>query len=322
MPAEPKKLYDRPEDVKGVVRVSGPFTVEAINTLDPGEALTFQPVAEHARKDDISHRGKGRASVNDHLAEMTDLLKRDGGINVPGKGRVEIDGLGRVTSRPGIHAEGSAKLDGKPRRLAVAFGPRFGPITARLVEEAIQAALGSYEALAVAGFSFDPEVTAFLDKSPAAGLRLLRVQIAPDVLVGDLLKTSHKQNLFAVLGEPDFEVKKDKEGWRVTLKGVDVYDPNKNEVLPSSLDEVAAWFLDQDYDGRCLCLGQVFLPAEKGKAFDKLERALKGLVEEDAWEAMSGFESRPFQAGEHKCIALKVIDVRGNEVVGVRKLGR
>ena len=320
LPSGGEKLYDRPLEVKNVVRVTGPFTVEAINTLDPGEALAFEPVEERSRQDDISHRGTGAPSVNDHLAEMTGLLRRDGGISVPGKGRVEISGLGRLTSRPGLHAEGNAVLDGKPRRIAICFGPRYGPVTARLVEEALQAALGSYDGLVVAGFSFDPEVSAFLEKSPPSGLRFFRVQVAPDVLIGDLLKTRHQQNLFAIVGEPDFTIKKENGSLVVELTGVDIYDPNRNEVSKSELDDVSAWFVDHDYDGRCFCACQVFLPAEKGKAFEKLQRALKGLVDEEAWQALSGFRSRPFKPGERRTVAVKVIDVRGNEVVGVKKL--
>jgi adenine-specific DNA-methyltransferase len=322
LPAEPEKLYDQPEVLSGIVRVSGPFTVEAINTLDPEETLAFEPIEARARKDDIAHGAGGGTTVNDHLSEMTDLLRRDGGIHVPGTGRVEVDGIGRVTMREGIHAEGTIQLAGKPKRLAVAFGPRYGPVTARLVEEAIQASLGSYDALAVAGFSFDPEASAFLQKSPPSGLRFFRVQVAPDVLVGDLLKTPKHANLFAVIGEPDFSVSKLKDGLVVELHGVDTYDPNKNEVVSGKLDEVAAWFVDHDYDGRSFCVCQVFLPVEGGKGFEKLERALKGTVDEDAWNALRGFASRPIQPGSHKTIAVKVIDVRGNEVVGVRRLGR
>jgi adenine-specific DNA-methyltransferase len=322
VPADAEKLFDRPEEIKGVVRVTGPFTVEAINTLDPGEALAFEPIGERARRDDISHRGDGRLSVNDHLSEMTDLLRRDGRLNVAGKGPIEIEGLGRVTGRDYVHAEGTITLGGKAKRLAVSFGPRFGPVTAQLVEDAIRSAGGNYDALAVAGFSFDPEVLAFLDKSPAAGLQFFRVQIAPDVLIGDLLKTRAQQNLFAVIGEPQFGLSKSKDGWLVKLEGMDIYDPNANEVTPCDQSEIAAWFVDQDYDGRSFCVSQVFLPAENGSSFDKLQRALKGQVDENAWRALTGFESRPFAAGEHKSVAVKVIDVRGNEVVGVRKLGR
>src|SRR5207247_4952029 len=142
--------------------------------LAPGESLAFEPIEDRARKDDVSQRGKktgGGATVNDHLAEMTDLLRADGGINVPGKGRVEITALARTTAVPWVHAGGTAKLDGKEKRVGVTFGPRFGPVTARLVEEAIRATGGNYDALVVAGFSFDPEVSAFLDKSPPSGIR-------------------------------------------------------------------------------------------------------------------------------------------------------
>jgi adenine-specific DNA-methyltransferase len=122
------------------------------------------------------------------------------------------------------------------------------------------------------------------------------------------------------VGEPDFDVKKQKDGLLVTLKGVDIYDPNTGDVAPGELEDVAAWFLDHDYDGRTFCVCQVFLPAEKGKGFEKLQKALKGQVDEEAWEALSGFVSRPFEPGKHKTIAVKVIDVRGHEVVGVRKV--
>jgi hypothetical protein len=47
-----------------------------------------------------------------------------------------------------------------------------------------------------------------------------------------------------------------------------------------------------------------------------------GVVDEDAFARLSGTVSLPFPEGEHKRIAVKVIDPRGNEVLRVHRLGK
>lgn len=47
---------------------------------------------------------------------------------------------------------------------------------------------------------------------------------------------------------------------------------------------------------------------------------LKGEYEESVWDHLSGTTSAPFEAGEHRQIAVKVIDDRGNELLVVKKL--
>ncbi|MBK5282011.1 MAG: hypothetical protein JJE16_07995, partial [Nitrospiraceae bacterium] len=51
-----------------------------------------------------------------------------------------------------------------------------------------------------------------------------------------------------------------------------------------------------------------------------LKKALKGEYEESVWDHLSGATSAPFESGEHKQIAVKVIDDRGNELLVVKKL--
>lgn len=100
------------------------------------------------------------------------------------------------------------------------------------------------------------------------------------------------------------------------LLGVDIYDPNTGELHQSRGDDVAAWFLDQDYDGYTFCISQAFFPAN-ADAWEKLERALKGTLDPEKFEALRGTVSLPFQPGKHNRIAVKVIDMRGNEVIRV-----
>ncbi|MDA0842319.1 MAG: hypothetical protein O3B01_03350 [Planctomycetota bacterium] len=54
-------------------------------------------------------------------------------------------------------------------------------------------------------------------------------------------------------------------------------------------------------------------------AWDKLARALKGVVDEDAFENLSGTVSLPFSLGKYKCVVVKVIDQRGNEVMKMHR---
>ncbi len=106
--------------------------------------------------------------------------------------------------------------------------------------------------------------------------------------------------------------------YTVKMEGVDIYDPVNNAVLDTGASKVAAWFVDGDYDGRTFCITQAFFPDRS--AWEKLSRALKGVVDEDRFEAFSGTVSLPFAAGKHRTVAVKVIDPRGNEVMRVHAL--
>jgi len=144
--------------------------------------------------------------------------------------------------------------------------------------------------------------------------------IRPDVNPGmdGLLKETPGSQLFTVFGLPEIDVRKDKDGWVVELEGVDIYDPVKNTVRSSGARKVAAWFLDQDFDGRCFCISQAFFPDQK--AWEKIAKALKGQADPDAFARFKGTVSNPFDAGDHRRIAVKVIDPRGNEVMAIHRL--
>ena len=154
-------------------------------------------------------------------------------------------------------------------------------------------------------------------------LRIHQANIRRDVNPGmnGLLKERPGSQLFTVFGQPRTRLEgPDKSGeYRLIMEGVDIYDPVENTVSSTGAGKVAAWFLDSDYDGRTFCITQAFFPDRS--AWDKLARALKGVVDEEAFEAFSGTESLPFPAGQHRRVAVKVIDPRGNEVMRVHGLG-
>jgi adenine-specific DNA-methyltransferase len=321
--APQETLYDRPKVVRGVVRVSGPFTVEAIPVPaveDPTQAPI--PQFEEAVGADLVSAQEGRVSDRggDYLTTMLNLLKQQGGVLFPGGKKMELENL-RPLSIGYLHAEGETRQNGKTLRVAISFGPQHGPVTAYQVQEATpMAKMNGYKVLLFAGFSFDPEAQALIQKAPVPGLQVHFANVAPDVLVGDLLKTTRASQIFTVFGQPDVRVEKQKDGTtRVELRGVDIYDPLTGETQHTRGSDVAAWFLDTDYDGKTFHICQAFFPGD-ADAWEKLQRALKAQIDPEAFEKMRGTVSFPFEPGEHKRISVKVIDFRGNEVVRVVNL--
>jgi len=316
--APQETLYDRPKVKRGVVRVSGPFTVEAIPVPfveDPTQAPVPQFEEEEAQAR-ISDRG------GDYLTTMINLLKAQGGVLFPGGKKMELQSL-RPLNIGMLHAEAETSQNGKSLRVAISFGPQYGPITATQANEAIQTAkLNAYQVLILAGFSIEAEAQAFVQKARelVPGLSIHFANIAPDVLVGDLLKTTRASQIFTVFGQPDVGVEQQKDGtYVVELRGVDIYDPLAGEVHSTRGEDVAAWFLDTDYDGMTFHICQAFFPGDP-KAWGKLQRALKAQIDPEAFEQMRTTRSFPFKPGEHNRIAVKVIDFRGNEVMRVVNL--
>jgi len=313
---EQEILYDQPEEDKSRVRVTGPFTVEAIPVAvmeDPDACPSEGPSQNQASDASVAHRVDGDAT--NYVEMMLDLLRKTG-VQFPKNKRLPLSGLHLVQgSYEWLHAEGGTGNEGDPRRVAISFGPRHGPVTPTQVLQAIQETRG-YDIVLLVGFALDPEAGKVIDKG-VYGRELHFVAAASDILVGDLLKTTHATKLFTVFGAPDVTIKKARDGdVQVELRGVDLYDPSTGETHHDKGVSVAAWFLDQDYDGKTFCICQAFFPGGGQKhPWEKLQRALKGYIEEDKFEALRGTTSLPFKPG--KRLALKVIDDRGNEVIKV-----
>jgi adenine-specific DNA-methyltransferase len=304
-PSDPETLYDQPEIDRSAVRVAGPFTVEAVQPplLDPDSVDTAAP-----------------ASATDaagYLDRMIEQLRR-GGLTVRGQHMA----ITRISPLVGgtLHAEADYDQAGKTVRAAVVFGPQYGPLTSVQLQDALNEARGTYDTLIAAAFVFDSQATALMQK---ATLRppVIGVAINADLLMGNLLKTSKASQVFSVFGKPDVQLSPPgPEGYTVTVKGVDVYDPNTGEFDASSADQVAAWFLDTDYDGATFLVRQAYFPAQTPNPWEKISKALKGSIDPEQFTALQRTTSLPFKAGKHKQCAVKVIDMRGNEVMTVIKV--
>jgi adenine-specific DNA-methyltransferase len=343
--AEQEELVDQPKITRGVVRVSGPFTVEAVQ---PPEMSLGEPTLTTI-KDEGLFGGKPEEleetfevrmvetrteheaqNLDAYLDQMIRYLRMDG-VTFPNNRHNTFTRLERLESgEPGLHVEGRWVSDGEEdpdpdgrATVAVAFGPQYGPVTAKMVEDVIRSTnrMG-YDDLIIAGFSFDGPAQAVIEEVKNPHLRVHAAHVRPDVNPGmnGLLKEQPGSQLFTVFGQPRTRIDgPDKnDEYKVIMEGVDVYDPVTNSIASTGANKVAAWFVDGDYNGRTFCITQAFFPDKS--AWKKLAKALKGVIDEDAFEVFSGTESLPFPLGKHRCMAVKVIDPRGNEVMCVHRL--
>ena len=322
--AEQEELVDQPEVVKGILRVSGPFTVEGVRPEEVslgGDGLFSSAVEETVL---ASPSGEDDSqNIRAYLSQMVGYLRTDGltFLGNQHKKFARLEALFEDSSASLIHAEGSWEgTDSRTRNaVAISFGPQHGPVTAMQVEEAIRAAK-QYDDLVLAGFSFDAEAFAVVHEQNHPKLRIHLAHIRPDLneAMNGLLKDTVNSELFAVFGQPEIDVRESNKGWICTLKGVDIYNPLDNTVRSSGADKVAAWFLDGDFDGRCFCITQAFFPDQD--AWEKIAKALGAGADLEAFEQLKGTSSLPFAKGKFGRIAVKVIDPRGNEVMAIRKL--
>ena len=341
--AESETLYDKPIVRKNVVRVSGPFTVEAVQppemslsapqVLHPeieeatGELPAFS-VAQVQAKPPLETR-----NVEAYLDAMVERLRADG-VTFLDNSKMRFVELSRASGGArAIHAVGrwvsAGQSDDNAQSVAVSFGPQYGPIGRKQVKQVMFDNM-SYRHIVFAGFAFDADVT---DIKGTQTVRVHYAAIRPDInpAMDGLLKepTAAKSKaaaekkaksdaqLFSVFGQPRVQVHYLEDGWvQVEVEGIDVYSPATGEIAPTRKDKIAAWFLDCDYAPEsAFCISQAFFPDQS--AWEKIGKSLGNAIDVSSF---GGWKSVPFRAGENQRIAVKAIDPRGNEVMKVEDL--
>ena len=334
--AASEELVDKPENVKGTVRVSGPFTMEGVIAIEegPDSPIGGAPDEEMevfggAEAEDVTG-DVAVANAEAHLDKVIRLLKA-AGVDFPGNRNMKFSRVEPLTGAALIHAEGEwLNGTGEERRVAVSIGPEVGNVTAMQVEDAIRSANRSgYDDVVFAGFGFDAAAQDAVESASHPKLRLHMALIRPDVAMDDLLKTQPGSQLFTVFSAPRVKGPTRREDGEhvVEVEGMDVYDPVSNTLFLTDRQRIAAWFLDTDYDGRTFCICQAFFP-DRSK-WERLAKALDdvGAVERGAFDALAGLTSLPFptpsrlRVGDTWRVAVKVIDPRGNEGLRVLTLG-
>jgi adenine-specific DNA-methyltransferase len=331
---EEEVLVDRPNESKGIVRVSGPFVVEA----------TIPTPADFEADGNEDSRASSPEEFQNHIERMLEALRKSPVLRLPNNQSVtfknvrqpakslslnaEAEIVTKTVEDLGEEADRQKSLEMKSGPLAAfVFGPENGAVSEQMVFQAAREAYAkSYQHLYVIGFAIEDAATKLVQNCEAVvGIPATYVAATMDLQMGDLLKTTRASQIFSVTGAPEIRLrkidKKSSEGdqlYQVRLLGMDIFDAVTMENTHRGGDDVTAWFLDTDYNELAFFVAQAFFP--RTAAWDNLKRELRGVYADSVWEHLAGTTSEPFVAGERKQIAVKVIDDRGNELLVVKKL--
>ena len=351
-PPGEETLYDQPLVDNSRARISGPFTVEAVpapnvKSIDEISSAGFQPASVSEKPagkmpalqqplSDLRHAATplldasiARSGPTLRQSDWRDELLKSG---IRGKGGQMIN-FSRVEPLGGtrwLHADAETK-GAKPERVVISFGPDYAPLETRQVESAWREALTLHpkpEIIVFAAFQFDPEAAKDIDEltKEKTGMTFLTAQMNADLLTDDLKKKRTSNQSFWLVGRPDVDLRQIKSGvdkgkYQAEVRGFDYYDTRNGSIESGGAEKIAMWLLDTDYDGRSLYPRQVFFPlADEDEGWAKLARNLKAEIDPELIEHYRGTVSLPFALGEHKQVAVKVIDDRGIESLKVLQL--
>jgi len=304
-------LYNKPLEDKNKARVTGPFTVEAV------PAPMVKPISEIDADVPVDTSIVRSGETHRHSQWKDELFN----IGIRGKGgqKIEFSRLETLAGTRYLHLDGETK-GSSAQRIVVSFGPEHAPLEQRQVELAIEDArklVPTPSIIVFASFQFDPEASKDIDETNWSSVTLLKVHMNADLLTEDLKKKRVSSESFWLMGQPDITVEKIKDNknkYKVTVNGFDYYNTRTGNIESGGSDKIAMWMLDTDYDGRSIFPRQVFFPmAGKKEGWTKLAKNLKAEIDQDLIESYRGIESLPFVLGDHKRIAVKIVDDRGIE---------
>lgn len=313
--AEQETLYDKPRKDPNRLRITGPFSVEAVpaptvlsldDSLPPVEAD-----GSIARTGETSRQSMWR----------DELLKT--GVRAKGGAMLSFAEFETLPGLRHLHASGSLTDTGE--RVVVSFGPEHAALEQRQVELALTEAETLRPApkfVLFCAFAFDPEAAKDIDEVSWPGVTLLKAQMNTDLLTADLKKARSSNQSFWLMGQPDVELRKRADGlWEVEVNGFDYFDPKAGDLVSGGKKQIAMWSLDTDYDQRSLMPHQVFFPMADAKGgWNRLKATIRAELDEDLLEQFHGTVSLPFAAGDNARVAVKIVDDRGIESLKIMPL--
>jgi adenine-specific DNA-methyltransferase len=305
-------LYDQPQIAKDKLRITGPFSLEAVPFPT---VLSLNDAAQPAQADNSI----ARSGETSRQTQWRDELMKTG---IRGKNKQMLK-FAELETLPGtryLHSSGTLDTG---ERVVVSFGPEHAALEQRQVENALREAGELFplpKMIVFCAFTFDPEAAKDIDATK--GITALKAQMNTDLLTEDLKKQRANNQSFWLMGQPDVEVRKRKDGlYEVEVHGFDYFDTTKGELQSGGKNRIAVWSLDTDYDNRSLFPAQVFFPmAGKQDGWYKLKKDIRAELDESRLDAFHGTVSLPFAAGDHKRIAVKIVDDRGIESLKVMEL--
>ena len=329
LPFDEETLYDQPEEDKKRIRVSGPFTVETLQSLD-----VSSPESLNDKQNDY-----------DEYAAFTERifnnLKANGIRNGVKQQQAVMHSMEHL-DEPYLNAKGYYKQeDGTEHCVFFMIGPKFGTVSKHAVNEAVRAFrqhLNESNWLVILGFSFEDSIESGENKNYNFGtFQVSKVRMSDDLLQDGLLKKDKKAGSFIIIGEPDISLVNDGDGkCHVEINGMDMYDPIQDEVKARNVNDIAYWEMDDNYTGGLFKVRSIHFCGGDKKDFaawrkgldtvakdlakKKAERTLRLEFNDEIWDTLYDFRSEPLDYEKGKKIAVRVVSQFGEESTKVLEM--
>lgn len=321
LPFDEETLYDQPIEDKKRMRVAGPFTVETLQSYN-----IKSPEDMEERTDEVEENRLFQERIFSHL--MTSGIR-----NGRKEEQAKFRGVEALAS-PYLHAKGYyTDANGLERTVYFHIGPKFGTVSKQDVTMALQefrpkAMNEGASWLVILGFSFEDNIN---DKDYNLGTYTVsKVRMHDDLMQDGLLKKDKGAGAFITIGEPDIElVKDDDTHCHVELRGLDIYDPIKDDVQARSLDQIAYWEIDDRYDSSKFVVRGIHFCGGDKKEFDawkkglqstssykvknNAERTLKLIFNDDIWDELYTYRSEQLTYEPGRKVAIRVVSQFGEE---------
>ena len=318
--ADQEALYDRPTVSRDKLRITGPFTVEAVPFPTVLSLDETRPVQE-------ADAAVARSGESQRQHSWRDELLNTGirGVKRAGEKEAQHIRFAELEALPDtkyLHCTGHVTDTGE--RVVVSFGPEHAALEQRQVELAMREAGDLFprpKMIVFCAFAFDPEAAKDIDATK--GITALKVQMNTDLLTEDLKKNRSSNQSFWLMGQPDVEVRQLKDGkYVVEVNGFDYFNTTNGKLESGGKNKIAAWSLDTDYDERSLFPHQVFFPMAGAKdGWYKLKKDIRAELDQSKLDQLHGTVSLPFEPGDNRKVAVKIVDDRGIESLKVIALG-
>ncbi len=320
-PAEEEVLYDQPIEDRKRMRVSGPFTVETLQSYD---VTSPEDVTLSATETEENLRFQQR--IFSHL-------QANGIRNGDSTQQAKFISVEAVAN-PYLNAKGIYRdEEGRERLVYFHIGPKFGTVS----KVAVNAAVKEFREtklqegaswLVLLGFSFEDTIN---DKDYNLGqFTVSKVRMHDDLMQDGLLKKDTKAGSFITIGEPDIALVKDGDNsCHIEIRGLDIYDPIRDDVKARSVEYIAYWELDSDYNGQMFIVRSMHFCGGDKKEFDawkkglstaasalakkKAERTLRMEFSDELWDTLYSFRSEPIPYKKGSKLAVRVVSQFGEE---------
>lgn len=324
LPPAEEILYDQPKEDKKRIRVSGPFTVEtlqAYNVTSP---------------DDLDRTPDEEEEIRLFQERIFSHLQTNGVRNGDKTQQAIFHGMEPVPN-PYLNAKGLYKDGNGMERLAYfMIGPKFGTVSKMAVNRALQEfrAIGQNDGaswLILLGFSFEDNIN---EKDYNMGsFTVSKVRMHDDLMQDGLVKKDRGAGSFITIGEPDIALIRDEDGehCHIEIRGLDIYDPIKDDVKARSVDDIAYWEMDDNYNAQAFIVTSMHFCGGNKKEYEPWKKSLDKMAKQSAktkkkaettlrlemcdelWDTLYDFKSEPIPYEPGRKICIRVVSQFGEE---------